>query len=152
MPDRSVILIAEDDENHVSLLRRALKRANFLNPVFVVPDGEEAIAYFKGEGKYANRPEYPLPALLLLDLKMPRKNGFEVLEWVRQQPELSTLRIIVLSSSEDLRDISRAYRSGANSFLFKPVEFAEFVEMVKAIQSSRLWTSRRAEITRPLVE
>src|SRR5438477_3383302 len=87
-----VILLAEDAEDQVVLVRRAFAKAQLLNPVHVVPNGEEAIAYLQGTGKYANRDEYPLPCLLLLDLKMPRKNGFEVLEWIRQQPGLSALR------------------------------------------------------------
>src|SRR5690349_327990 len=86
-----LILIAEDDEDHVFLLKRALQKGAVLNPVFVVSDGQEAIEYLKGEGKYADRYEYPLPSLLLLDLKMPQKDGFEVLEWIRQQPGLRRL-------------------------------------------------------------
>src|SRR5947199_2934097 len=74
MPDTAVILLAEDDEDHVLLIRRAFQEARLVNPLYVVPHGEAAIAYLKGEGKYANRAEYPLPAILLLDLKMPRKN------------------------------------------------------------------------------
>jgi CheY-like chemotaxis protein len=142
MPARSVILLAEDDENQISLICRAFKRANFLNPLFIVRDGKEALAYLKGENHYSNRPEYPLPALLLLDLKMPRKNGFEVLAWIRQQPTLAELRVIVLTSPEEWRDVTRAYAMGADSFLFKPVELGQFVEMVQAIQGSRLWLSR----------
>src|SRR5262245_62174456 len=81
---QGVILLAEDREDEVMLLRRAFAQANFLNPLHVVSNGEEAIAYLQGEGKYANRAEYPLPTLVLLDLKMPRKDGFEVLHWIRQ--------------------------------------------------------------------
>lgn len=72
------MLLAEDDEDHVLLIQRAFKEAGILNPLHVVPDGEEAIAYLNGDGKYADRKEFPLPCLLLLDLKMPNKNGFEV--------------------------------------------------------------------------
>src|ERR1051325_11431606 len=97
MPDNSVILLAEDREDDVLLIRRAFKKAHLLNPLHVVHDGEEAIAYLKGEGQYANRAEYPLPALLLLDLKMPRRDGFDVLTWIRQEPGLSALRVVVRS-------------------------------------------------------
>src|SRR5229473_2661647 len=86
--EEAVILLAEDREDEVLLLRHAFAKAGFLNPLQVVPNGEEAIHYLQGEGKYANRDEYPLPALVLLDLKMPRKDGFEVLQWIRQQPGL----------------------------------------------------------------
>src|SRR5438034_11513986 len=118
--DFEVILLAEDNENHVLLIRRAFEQAGLVNPLYVVSNGEEAISYLKGEGKYANRDEYPLPCLMLLDLKMPKKDGFEVLEWLRGQPGFSSLRVVVLTTSEELRDVNRAYRLGANSFLTKP--------------------------------
>src|SRR3989442_15961776 len=123
MPESPLILIAEDDENHVLFIRRAFKKAQLLNPLVVVPDGEAAIAYLKGEGQFANRAEYPLPELLLLDLAMPRKDGFEVLRWLRQQPGLSALRVVVLTSSDQMRDVNLAYKLGANSFLVKPIDF-----------------------------
>src|SRR6266480_4275505 len=104
-----VILLAEDREDEVMLLRRAFAKAKFLNPLHVVANGEEAIAYLQGEGKYASRDEYPLPSLLLLDLKMPRKDGFQVLDWIRHQPELSALRVVVLTSSDAIRDVNLAY-------------------------------------------
>src|SRR5882672_7903883 len=106
MPDRELILIAEDREDDVFLIRRSLEKANVFNPLQVVGSGEETIAYLKGEGRFANRSEYPLPGLLLLDLKMPRTDGFEVLRWIRQQPGLKALRVVVLTSSEDMRDIN----------------------------------------------
>src|SRR3954471_17151309 len=80
----SVILLAEDHEDEVLLIRQAFAKAKLINPLHVVSNGEEAIAYLQGNGKYANRSEFPLPGLLLLDLKMPRTDGFEVLQWVRQ--------------------------------------------------------------------
>src|SRR5882762_10353741 len=113
MPDHAVILIAEDSEDDIVLIRRAFEKAKVLNPLHFVRDGAEAMAYLKGEGKYANRAEFPLPELLLLDLKMPRVDGFDVLRWIRQQPGLSTLRVVVLTSSEDIRDVNVAYRLGA---------------------------------------
>src|SRR5690242_9739823 len=101
-----VILLAEDSETDVLLTRRAFAKANLLNPLHVVSDGEEAIAYLAGEGRYANRAEYPLPELLLLDLKMPKKNGLEVLQWVRDQPGLRGLRIVVLTTSDLAQDVN----------------------------------------------
>src|SRR5438477_12877403 len=121
MPHISVILLAEDREDDVLLIRRAFNKANLLNPLHLVHDGDEAIAYLKGEGQFANRAEYPLPSLLLLDLKMPRRDGFEVLQWVREQSSLKALRVIVLTSSEHIQDVNRAYDLGANSFLVKPM-------------------------------
>jgi CheY-like chemotaxis protein len=132
--ERKLILIAEDQENEILLMWRAFQKANVTNPLCFVRDGKEAIAYFKGEGTFANRAEYPLPDLLLLDLKMPCMDGFQVLEWVRQQPELQELRIVVLTNSCDMRDVKEAFRLGANSFLVKPVNVAEFIELVVAIR------------------
>src|SRR5439155_17333120 len=152
MPDTAVILLADDSDDEVMLSRRAFRDAKLLNPLQVVRDGDEAIAYLKGEGRYANRAEYPLPALLLLDLKMPRKNGFEVLEWIREQPSLSGLRVIVLTSSQELRDVTRAYRLGANSFLVKPADFEQFVTVIQALQGYWLWMSEAPEISRPAAE
>src|SRR5947209_15641370 len=144
-----VILLAEDREEEVLLLRRAFARANFLNPLHVVSNGEEAIAYLQGEGRYANRSEYPLPSLVLLDLKMPRKTGFEVLSWIRQQPTLCALRVVVLTASDAISDVNRAYQLGANSFLVKPVDFARFVEVTHALKGYWLWMSKEPEIGRP---
>ena len=141
-----LILVAEDDENDLLLLRRAFKVGRLANPVRVVRNGEEVIAYLKGEDKYADRREYPLPALLLLDLKMPRKNGFEVLEWIRQEPGLNLLRVVVLTSSDRLSDVNRAYRLGANSFLVKPFDLGDFARLVQAISGYWLWMSRAPEV------
>src|SRR6266446_1062764 len=120
MPEHALILIAEDSEDDILLIQRSLEKAGVSNPTQIVRNGEEVIAYIEGRGKFANRDEYPLPALMLLDLKMPRTDGFEVLTWIRQQPAFKALRIIVLTSSEDIRDVNRAYEFGANSFLVKP--------------------------------
>jgi CheY-like chemotaxis protein len=97
--------------------------------VQVVGNGEEALNYLSGTGKYASRAEFPLPELVLLDLKMPKVDGFEVLRWIRSQRDLSGMRVVVLSSSESIRDVNLAYALGANSFLVKPGDFAEFVEL-----------------------
>src|SRR3989440_8913154 len=145
----AVILLAEDRQDDVMIIRRAFAKSKLLNPLHVVSDGDEAIAYLQGEGKYASRDEYPLPSLLLLDLKMPRKGGFEVLEWIRKQPSLSALRVIVLTTSDEIRDVNQAYRMGANSFLVKPVDFAAFVEVSRALKGYWLWMSEEPEISRP---
>lgn len=103
------ILLAEDDENDVFFMERAFKEAQIANPLIRVKDGEEAIAYLEGSGAYADRIQFPLPYLVLLDLKMPRKNGFEVISWVREQPCLKRLPLVVLTSSKEDPDVNRAY-------------------------------------------
>jgi CheY-like chemotaxis protein len=135
------ILLAEDNEDHVLLIRRSFVHARFLNPVQVVHDGVEAITYLKGEGAFADRQKYPFPSLLLLDLKMPNKDGFEVLEWIREQPMLRNLRIVVLTTSDRIFDVKRAYELGASSFLTKPVKLEEFIRLGPAIKGFWVWTS-----------
>lgn len=146
--DCEVILLAEDNENHVLLIRRAFEQAGLVNPLYVVSNGEECVAYLSGQGKYAKRDEYPLPCLLLLDLKMPKKDGFEVLEWLQSQPTLSMLRTVVLTTSEELRDVNRAYKLGANSFLTKPIDFRDFVQLTAAVKGYWIWLSRAPQIGR----
>src|SRR6266850_4008699 len=149
MPDRELILIAEDFEDDVYLIRHALEKAGVLNPTQVVRSGEDAIAYLQGDGEFAHRDEYPLPSLLLLDLKMPGTDGFQVLRWVRQQPGLKALRVIALTSSEDIRDVNHAYECGANSFLVKPMDFENSVEIGKFIKDYWLGKARTPAISRP---
>ena len=127
------ILLVEDDSNDVLLIQRAFRKSDVANPIQVVGDGEEAIAYLSGRGPYADRERYPLPVLLLLDLKLPRKSGFEVLEWLRQQPGLKRLPVAVLTSSAETPDINRAYDLGANSYLVKPVRFEGLLRMVQTL-------------------
>jgi CheY-like chemotaxis protein len=129
------MLMVEDDDNDVFFFERALKQAEITHPFYRVRNGEEAIAYLRGEGPYRDRAQFPQPRFLLLDLKMPRKNGFEVIEWVRQQPGLRRLPIVVFSSSREYPDVNRAYELGANTYLVKPVKFEELVEMVKALHA-----------------
>src|SRR6267142_2285920 len=95
----ATILLAEDDENDVLIMRRAFKKANIINPLNLVCDGEEAINYLQGTGDYADRAKYPFPALLLLDLKMPKKSGFDVLEFIKTHPQFHRLVTVVLTSS-----------------------------------------------------
>ena len=149
MPDQAVILLVEDREDDILLIRRAFQKGYINNPLQVVRDGDEAIAYLSGEGKYRNRAEYPLPDLVLLDLKMPRMDGFEVLKWVRGQPGLKGLRVIVLTSSQDMRDVNRAYHLGANSFLVKPMDFEDVVHLSKAFTSYWLQLTKTPETFRP---
>ena len=133
MPERSVFLLVEDDENDIFLVRRAFSKSRLLNPLMVVSSGEEAIEYFTGIGPYNNRSEYPLPSLVLLDLKMPGMGGIAFLKWLRQQRGFGTTRVVVLTSSNLTEDVNAAYQAGANSFLIKPLDFDNFVHIANAL-------------------
>src|SRR6266566_4955603 len=133
MNSSASLLIAEDDDNDVFFLQRALETANVRNPLHIVRDGQEAIDYLSAAGDFADRGKFPLPYLLLLDLKMPRKTGMDVLEWLRGQPELRCLPVVVFSSSAHRRDIERAYELGANAFVVKPASMAKRADLVKAM-------------------
>jgi CheY-like chemotaxis protein len=144
--DAAPILVADDDSGDVLLLQRAFRKANLANPLHVVPDGEAAIEYLAGAGPYSNRDDHPLPVLLLLDLKMPRKSGFEVLEWIRSQPGLRRLRVVILSSSGQSADVDRAHDLGANSYLVKPPTFADLVAMVENLGAYWMIMAERPEL------
>jgi CheY-like chemotaxis protein len=148
MPDRALFLLVEDDEDQVILVRRAFRKANIINPLHVARSGQEAMVYLEGAGPYSNREEFPLPKLLLLDLKLPGISGFDVLRWVRQQPYLQTLRIVVLTASNEIRDVNLAYQLGAHSFLVKPVDFDDFVRLSQAIQGYWIWLNKNPETSR----
>jgi CheY-like chemotaxis protein len=135
--DRTPILIAEDNPDDLLLFHLAFARAGFSNPVFSVPDGDLVIQYLQGEGLYQDRKLYPPPRLLILDLKMQRVGGLEVLTWVRKSAEWRCLPVIILTTSYFGPDIKQAYDLGANSFLTKPNEFIDFVSTVK--QMGEYW-------------
>ena len=126
------ILLVEDDENDAFFLGRAMAKVGMLNPVQTAKDGQEAINYLQGAGKFSRRAEFPLPGLILLDLKLPFVMGLDVLKWIRQNPEQSPV-VIILSSSADQADIASAYRLGANAYLVKPSEASRLEGMVRAI-------------------
>jgi CheY-like chemotaxis protein len=128
-----VMLLIEDEPNDITLIQHAFAKASLVNPLKIVRDGEEAVKYLAGSEDFADRGRYPLPSLILLDLKLPRKSGLEVLQWLRQQPTLKHIPVIVLTSSKESSDISRAYQFGANSYLVKPVSFEGLLELVKSI-------------------
>jgi CheY-like chemotaxis protein len=144
-----VVLVADDNEDDVLALRHALRRAGIDVPLQIVEDGEEAIAYLRGVGKFSNRAEFPLPDLFLLDLRMPKIDGFEVLEWLRQQPSLAPLRTIVLTMSNDVFDVDRAYALGANSFLTKSMDLLDFGNTLGATFNYWLKTTRAPHVHRP---
>jgi CheY-like chemotaxis protein len=139
---QAVILVAEDDDNDVFLIKRAFHQAQFDNPLQVVVNGEDAIAYLRGSPPFEDRDKHPAPALLLLDLKMPRKNGFEVLGWIRERPEFNSLPVVVLTSSQESADINRAYALGANSYLVKPASFLSLVDMINRLKEYFKFTNQ----------
>jgi CheY-like chemotaxis protein len=126
------ILQVDDDENDAFFLQHALKKTGVANPVQVVTDGQQAIDYLRGAGKFADRQVFPLPCLVLLDLKLPYVMGLDVLKWIRQQP--GTLVVLMMTASGVDADIATAYRLGANAFLTKPSDAGKFEEMVRAIK------------------
>lgn len=125
-----VILLVEDNPDDVLLARRAVKKAALPVAMQVVEDGDEAVAYLDGSGQFGDRGRSPLPALILLDLKLPKRSGLEVLRWVRSQPALDTTPVVVLTSSSEDEDIQKAYALGANSYLQKPVAFNGLVQLL----------------------
>ena len=141
------ILLVEDDDNDVVLIQHAFKKAGLKESLKTVSSGEEAIDYLSGNGMYADRERFPLPFLLLLDLKMPGTNGFEVLHWVRSASDLKRLLVVVLTSSNLQADVDRAYELGANSYLVKPVELGQMVHMVQRFEA--YWTELNRTPTSP---
>lgn len=130
----STILLVEDNPDDVFFMGRAMKGAEITNHVQVAETGEQAIAYLSGEGEYSDRAKFPLPCLVLLDLKLPGKTGLEALEWLRSHEQFENLIVLVLTTSREPRDISEAYRLGANAYLVKPTSPSQLVTMMKAVK------------------
>jgi CheY-like chemotaxis protein len=126
----TVLLLVEDNPDDVLLARRAVRKAALPVSLRVVGDGDEAVAYLDGSAGFGDRGQHPLPALVLLDLKLPRRSGLEVLRWIRSQPHLATMPVVVLTSSSEDEDIQKAYALGANSYLQKPVAFNGLVQLL----------------------
>ena len=133
------ILQVEDDPNDVFLLQHAMKKVGVANPVQVATDGRQAIDYLSGTGKFADRKKYPLPCLVLLDLKLPFVMGLDVLKWIRHQPGPALIVLLMTASAEEA-DIATAYRLGANAFLTKPSTAGKLEDMAKAIKD--FWLSQ----------
>jgi CheY-like chemotaxis protein len=125
------ILLVEDEENDATLVKMAFEKNDILNPVQWAKDGLDAIAYLNGEGIYADRKLYPFPEVLILDLKMPRMNGLELLAWIRDHPEFRVIPTIIMSSSRQEAYVAKAYHLGANTYMVKPSSFEELARMVK---------------------
>jgi CheY-like chemotaxis protein len=127
------ILLAEDSEDDVILIERAFRKAGIRSALFAVRDGEEAISYLTGFGRFADRVQFPFPDLFLLDLKLPMRDGFGVLRWMQEQPDLKKLPVIVLTQSDRIKDANEAYRLGAYSFLVKGTDFAETAAFAQSV-------------------
>src|SRR5438093_2877942 len=139
------VLLAEDDPDDILLTHIAFEKARLANPLQVVHDGEEAIAYLKGKGRFADREKYPIPILLLLDLKMPKIDGFQVLEWLRKEPELYRLPVAVMTSSDHDPHVRRAYELGADSYLIKPPDSEALHALVQRLHAYWLIVNERPE-------
>jgi CheY-like chemotaxis protein len=134
MTTNRAILLVEDNEDDVFLMKRALKTAQIHNPVHVVEDGQQAEDYLAGNGSFANREKHPFPAIVFLDLKLPLKDGLEVLQWIRSQEKFENLVVLVLTSSNEPSDLKRAYGLGANSYLVKPPTASQLLDLAKAFK------------------
>lgn len=129
-PDRPILLV-EDNPDDVELTRRAFRKNNLLNPIVVAEDGAAALDYLFGRGAWEGRDLHDRPALVLLDLKLPKIEGIEVLRSIREDPRSQTIPVVILTTSREDRDVVESYRLGANSYVRKPVDFNEFIEAVR---------------------
>ena len=132
------ILLANDLSDDATSLQQVLKRVGVANPVFEVSDGDEAIAYLSGAGMFCDREKFPIPSVLLLDLKMHKKSGFEVLEWLKGQPQLDGMLVVALSAGHELSELNRAYALGAHSFLVSPYYQEDVANLVAGFKG--YWT------------
>lgn len=136
---RNHLLVIEDNKSDLELILYTLQESEMELGIDVVRDGAEALEYLFSIGKYSNQDAYELPKAILLDLKLPKIDGFGVLERVRSNPNTRKIPVVVLSSSGQLSDIERAYQLGANSYVVKPVDFAAFTETVRSLGT--YWSS-----------
>jgi CheY-like chemotaxis protein len=133
--DLKPILYVEDEEHDITFMHHAFGEAAVPHPLVTVSDGQAAMDYLEGQGKYADRSRYPMPGLILLDLNLPKKSGLEVLQWIRRCPGCHTVPVVVVTSSNRELDIHRSYALGANAYVVKPAALHELQEAVKTIQS-----------------
>jgi len=131
---KRAILLVEDQENDALFIKRALEDAGINEPIHTVRSGLEAMSYLSGDAPYHDRNKYPLPILVLLDIRMPDPDGFEVLRWIRHGPEFSKLPVVMLTSSDRIHDADAAYRLGATSFFVKPLDFMNKRELSQALK------------------
>jgi len=138
MKSQPAVLVADDDANDIFFLRRAFQKAGFSCPIIDVPDGEKAINYLSGSDDFGDRRRFPIPALLILDLKMPKVSGFEVLEWLQKHDGIQTMKVVVLSSSNLPGDMQKARSLGAHDYRVKPADIDDMIAMVKDVANHYL--------------
>jgi two-component system response regulator len=128
------ILLVEDNVDHAMLTKRALKEGNMLNEIFWVKDGEEAVDFLYHRGRYANGARAPRPGLILLDIKLPKLDGHEVLRQIKSDATLRTIPVVMLTTSERSDEVATCYANGANSYVSKPVKATDFVQTIKSLK------------------
>jgi CheY-like chemotaxis protein len=151
MESKFPILLVEDNEGDIFIFKRLAKKAELENLICIARDGEQAVEYLAGTGKYADRAEYPVPGLVVLDLKIPRKDGCEVLRWIRAQPATHELNVVVLTSSAEPRDLTCARELGALSYLIKPPTLESVVEIGEALKRQESRSAPLKNISRGLL-
>lgn len=144
MQPTDTVLLVEDSNDDAFFLERAWKVVEIVNPLQRVKDGQQAIDYFSGDGEYSDRQKFPTPNLVLLDLKLPFKNGHEVLKAIRDSPAGRHCIVIMLTGSRDLKDLQKAYELGANAYLVKPPSAAKLIELLRAFKAFWLGFNERA--------
>jgi CheY-like chemotaxis protein len=142
------ILLVEDSEDNVLLVRHAMHKAGVTARLEVATSGEQAIEYLRGISGYSDWHQFPLPSIVLLDLKMPGMSGFDVLKWIRQQPGIKALRVAMLTSSDSPREIKMAHELGANIFLTKPVQLERLIQIMKTLNEHWLQQAQLPSVSR----
>ncbi|MGH2661911.1 MAG: response regulator [Actinomycetota bacterium] len=126
-------MLVEDDAGHTRLIERVLEKAGLANPIVMFHDGEEAFAYLEGRGRFGDRDQHPVPVLMLLDNHLPSRSGLDILAWLRKDPELQKLPVVMLSGSSDSEDIFRAFELGVDTYLVKPVAFDALLDAINGL-------------------
>jgi CheY-like chemotaxis protein len=146
----NTVLLVEDNPSDVFIVQRIFQKLKVQSSLQIASNGDEAIAYLSGTGKYSDRERFPLPMVVLLDLKLPRRSGLEVLEWLKAQPILGRLPVVVLTSSKQASDINQAYDRGANSYLVKTMNPRDNEEIAKVVHHYWVRCNQKPDIEQPV--